>query len=112
MDAAVGADRHAVTQLLFGLGRPEREHDRLAAVRLDQTYSLLDAALLVRADREPEVLRLDCLGVVGEDDPATCHRDALDANEDLHRVASGARVRQAGEGDTDVAPTGVMIVTT
>ena len=40
-------------------GGPEREHDRLAAVRLDEPDRLLDAALLVRADGEAEVARVD-----------------------------------------------------
>ena len=33
---AVDAERHRVAQLLLGLGRPERQHDRLAAVLLDR----------------------------------------------------------------------------
>ncbi len=84
MDGAVRAERHRVAELLLGLGRPEREDDRLAAVRLDQPDGLLDAALLVRADREAEVLRLDRLRVLGEDDLPARHRHPLDADEDPH----------------------------
>ena len=51
---------------------------------LDEPHRLLDAALLVGADREAEMLRLDRLLVLGEDDPAAGHRHALDADEDLH----------------------------
>ena len=58
-DGAIGADRHAVAELLLGLRRPEREHDDLAAARLDDPSGLLDRALLVRADREAEVARLE-----------------------------------------------------
>ena len=97
MDAAVDADRHRVAQLLLGLGRAEREHDGLAAVRLDEAHGLLDAALLVRADREAEVPRLDRLLVGGEHDPAARHGHALDADQDLHRhdrilVFSGSKI--------------------
>jgi hypothetical protein len=63
VDRPVDADRHRVAQLLLGLGRPEREDDRLAAVRLDEPHRLLDAALLVRADREAEVLASRSPGV-------------------------------------------------
>ncbi len=95
VDGAVGAERHRVAELLLGLGRPEREHDRLAAVRLDQADRLLDAALLVRADREPEVLRLDRLRVLGEHDLPARHRHPLDADEDPHDrilVFSGSKI--------------------
>ena len=57
MDRPVDAERHRVAELLLGFGRPEREDDRLAAVLLDEPHRLLDAALLVRADGEAEVLR-------------------------------------------------------
>ena len=76
-------DRHRVAELLARLGRPERQHDRLAAVRLDEPDGLLDPALLVRADREAEVPSSRSPAVVGEDDPAAGQRDALDADEDL-----------------------------
>ena len=96
VDAAIDADRHRVAQLLLGLGRAEGEHDGLAAVLLDEPHRLLDTALLVRADREAEVLRLDRLRVVGQHDPAAGHRHALDADEDLHErilAFSGSKVR-------------------
>ena len=95
VDRAVDPERHRVAELLLRLRRAEREDDRLAAVRLDQPDRLLDAALLVRADREPEVLRLDRLRVLGEDDLAARHRDALDADEDPHErilVFSGSKI--------------------
>ena len=95
MDRAVGAERHRVAELLLGLRGPEREDDGLAAVRLDQPDSLLDAALLVRADREPEVLRLDRLGVGGEDDLPSREWNPLDADENPHdriRVFSGSKI--------------------
>ena len=65
-------------------GGPERQHDDLAALRLDDPHRLLDAALLVRPDREPEVPRLDRLRVVREHHPPAGDRDALDADEDPH----------------------------
>ncbi len=84
VDRAVGADRHAVAQLLLCFGRAERQHDRLAAVRLDDADGLLDRALLVRADREAEVPRLDRLFVGGEHDASAGDRHALDADENPH----------------------------
>ena len=53
-------------------------------MRLDEPDRLLDAALLVRADREAEVPGVDRLLVVGQDDPPAGHRHALHADEDLH----------------------------
>ena len=84
VDCPCDADRHRIAELLLGVGRAEREHDRVAAVVLPEPHCLLDAALLVRADREAEVLRLDRLLVLGEDDPAARHGYALDAHESLH----------------------------
>ena len=92
--AAVGADRHALAQLLLRLGRPEREHDDLAALRLDDAHRLLDAALLVRRDREAEVPRLDRLLVVGQHHLPAGDRHPLDADEDPHertRAFSGSK---------------------
>src|SRR3989442_1330550 len=43
VDRAVGADRHALAELLLRLRRTEREHDRLAALSLDDPHRLLDA---------------------------------------------------------------------
>ncbi len=83
-DAAVGADRHAVPELLLCLGRAEREHDDLTAARFDDAHGLLDGALLVRADREAEVPRLERLRVVGQDHAPAGDRDPLDGAEDLH----------------------------
>ena len=94
MDRAVDAERHRVAELLLRLGRPEREHDGLAAVRLDEPHGLLDPALLVRADREAEVLGRDRLLVGREHDLPAGHRDALDADQDVHeriRVFSGSK---------------------
>ena len=85
VDGAVDAERHAVAELLLGLGRAERQHGRGASVGLDQPHRLLDAALLVRADREPEVAGLDRLLVGGEDDASAGHRHALHAAEDVER---------------------------
>ena len=97
MDAAVDAERHRVAQLLDGLGGAEREHHRLAAARLDEAHGLLDAALLVRADREAEMPRVDLLLVGREHDPAAGHGHALDADQDFHRhdrirVFSGSKI--------------------
>ena len=93
--ARSSADRHRVAKLLLGLRRAERQHDGLAAVRLDEPDRLLDAALLVRADREAEVAGLDRLAVVGEDDVPAGHRHALDADEHPHErilVFSGSKI--------------------
>ena len=57
------------------------------AVRLDEPDGLLDRALLVRADGEAEVARVDVLLVGGQGDPAARRRDALDADEDVHAGA-------------------------
>ena len=82
--AAVGADRHAVAQLLLRLRRAERQHDRLAAVRLDEAHGLLHRALLVRADREAEVLRVDRLLVRRQHHAAAGERHPLHADEQPH----------------------------
>ena len=80
MDAAVDAERHRVAQLLDSLPRAEREDDRVALVGLDQAHSLFHAALLVRAHRETQVLRVDRPCVLGEQDPATGDRHPLDTS--------------------------------
>ena len=69
VDRPVGADRHRVAKLLLRLGRAEGQHDDLAALRLHEPHRLLDAALLVRGDREAEVARLDRLLVRRQHDP-------------------------------------------
>ena len=51
--------RHRVAELLQRLRRPEGEGDGLALVRLDEADGLLDGALLVGTDREPEVATVD-----------------------------------------------------
>ena len=61
VDRAVCTERHALAQLLLRLRRPERQHDDLATLCLDDAHGLFDAAFLVRRDREAEVLRLDRL---------------------------------------------------
>ena len=99
VDRAVDAERHRVAQLLLGLGRPEREDDRLAAVRLHEPHGFLDPALLVRGDREPEVLGRDRLGVLGQHDLPAGQRHALDADEDVHE-----RMRAFSGSKTGVAP--------
>ena len=84
VDRARDADRHRVAKLLERLGRAEGEDHGLAAVLLDEAHGLLDRALLVRADGEPEVPGVDRAAVLGEGDPAGDRRDALDADQDLH----------------------------
>ena len=106
MDRPIDAECHRVAQLLLGLRRPEREHDGLAAQLLDEADGLLDAALLVRADREAEVLRRDRLLVVGEHDLAARQRDPLHADEHVHeriRVFSGSKT---GVGPATATVTG------
>src|SRR4029079_4889278 len=64
-----------------------------AALFLDDPNGLLDPALLVRADRVAEELRIDRLAVRGQHDPAARLRHALDADQDVHdrmRVLSGS----------------------
>src|SRR6185437_13231830 len=85
---------HAVADLLRGLVGAEREHDDLAAARLDDPHRLLHPALLVRRDREAEVLRLDRLRVRCQHHPPARDRHALDAAEDPHArtlVFSGSK---------------------
>ena len=62
----------------------QRQHGDLAAVLLHQPHGLLHAALLVRADREAEVARLERLLVGGQHHLAAGERHALDADEDPH----------------------------
>ena len=97
MNRPVNAERHRVPELLDRLRRAKRQNDRIALIRLDQADSLFDAALLVRAHREAEVLRVDGAGVVCEQDPPPGDRHSLDAGRDPHlssydlmRVFSGS----------------------
>ena len=86
MDRAVGAERHALAQLLLRLRRAEREHDDLTTLRFDDPHRFLDAALLVRRDREAEVLRLDRLLVGGQHHLPAGDRHALDEADDPHAL--------------------------
>ena len=95
MDRAIDSERHRVAQLLHRLGGAEREDDRLAAVSLDETDGFLDAALLVRADREAEMPGLDRLRVVGQVILPARQRHALHADENPHErtlVFSGSKI--------------------
>ena len=93
-DRAVDADRHRLAQLVDRLLRAERQDRARPAVRLDDPDRLLDRALLVRADGEAEVARVDRLLVGGQGDLAGRRRDPLDADQDPHqaltRVFSGS----------------------
>src|SRR5205823_3200307 len=71
-------------QLLFRLRGAQRDHDHLPTVRLDDPHGLLDAALLVRRDREAEVARLDRLLVVRQHHLPAGDRYALDRDHDPH----------------------------
>ncbi len=102
-DRAFDADRERIAQLVGGLGRPERQHDRLSAVRIDQPDGLLDSAFLVRTDDEAEVARVDRPGVIGEDDPASGGRNALDEDEDAHACGQ-LRIRSLSGSNSGVAP--------
>ena len=83
-DGAIDADRHRLAQLVGRLFRPEGQDRARSAMRLDDPDRLLDRALLVRADREPEVAGVDRLLVGGQGDLPGRGRDALDADEDVH----------------------------
>ena len=105
-DRPLDPDRHRVAELLLGRGRPERQDGRRPALRLDDPDGLLDAALLVRADREPQEARVDGLAVGGQHDPAAGLGHALDADEDVHGVrrpdpgvVGVEQRRRAGDGD-------------
>src|SRR3954452_6254055 len=111
MHAAVAAVRERVTNLLLGLGGPERQHRHLAAVVLDEPHRLLDPALLVRRDREAEVARLERLLVGREHHLAAGQRHALDADEDPHAgIGSAARTRELS-GSKSAAESFVWTVT-
>src|SRR5581483_2261903 len=100
-------DRHHVAQLLLGLGRPKGQHRARAAVLLDEADRLLDAALLVGADREAEMPGRDRPLVLGEGDLAAGQRHALYADENVHvAIGSGAgwmsRTRALSGSKSDV----------
>ena len=99
MNGPVDPQSHRVTQLLDGFRRPEREHHRVTAVGLDDPHRLLDAALLVRAHREPEMARVDRARVFGEHDPPSGDRHPFDAGEDPQ-----ARIRVFSGSNSGVAP--------
>ena len=72
---------------------------------LDDPHRLLDAALLVRADREAEVARLERLLVGRQDHLAAGERDALDADEDPHvSTGSAALTRSLSGSKSGVEP--------
>ena len=101
-DRAVDADRHRLAELVGRLVRPERQDRAGPAIRLDQPDRLLDRALLVRADREPEIARVDRLLVGGQGDLSGRRRDPLDADEDVH---DQARTRLLSGSNSGVEPT-------
>ena len=106
MDRAVDPERHRVAQLLDRLGGTEGQDHRLAAVGFDQANRLLDSALLVRADREAEVLGLERHRVGGKHHLSAGERHAFHADEDPHertRVFSGPK---RGVGRTTATVTG------
>ncbi len=102
MDRPPDAEGHRVAELLHGGRRAERQHDRLAAVGLDQADRLLDRALLVGRDREAEMARVDGPLVGGQDHPPGDRRNALDADENAHRQA---RTRRFSGSNSGRAPT-------
>ena len=101
-DAAVGADRHAVAELLLRLGRAECQDDDLAA----DPHRLLDRALLVGRDGEAEVLRLERLPVRGEHHLPARERDALDADENPHERILSLSGSNGGREPTTSTVTG------
>ena len=105
-DPAVGADRHAVAELLLRLRRAERQHDHLASAGLDDPHRLLDRALLVRRDRETEVLRVDRLRVGGEHHLPAGDRHPLDADEDPHERILSLSGSNGGREPTTSTVTG------
>ena len=72
-------------------------------MRLDQPHRLLDPALLMRADREAQVARLDRLLVGREHHPPARERHALYADEDPHvRTGSAAFTRSLSGSNSGV----------
>ncbi len=101
MDRAVDAKGHRVAELLDGFCGPQRQDHRLAAVRLDQPHSLFDAALLVRADGESQVARLEGLRITGEHHPPSGQRHSLNADQD---TKTHDRIRRFSGSNTGVGP--------
>ena len=95
-------ERHRVAKLLQRFGGAQGEDDRLAAVLLDKAHGLLDGAFLVGADGGAQVFRIDGPGIPRQGDPAGHRRDALDADEDLHRQA---RIRSLSGSNNGLEPT-------
>src|SRR4029079_2091063 len=105
---------HRAASLLSRLSRHQRQPDGLPAVRLDEPHGLLDTALLVRADREPEVPGLDRPVVVREHDRAAGHRHPFHADEDPHErilVFSGSKIGRAPTTSTVTGNRSVMYST-
>src|SRR5439155_26560505 len=78
-----------LAQLIQRLWRPEAQHHRHSAAgppALDDAHRLLDATLLVWADRETEVARFERLPVGREHHLPACERHPLDADQDLHAL--------------------------
>ena len=105
-DAAVGADRHAVAELLLRLGRAEGHHHDLAPFGFDDAHRLLDRALLVRRDREAEMPGLERLRIVGEHHLPARERDALDADENPHERILSLSGSNGGREPTTSTVTG------
>src|SRR5438045_8378938 len=85
MYGPVDPQGHRIAQLLHRLLRAKREDHRLAASRLDQADGLFDAALLVRADGEAEVLCLERGRFRVEHHLAARERHSLDADQYPHQ---------------------------
>src|SRR6478735_7229729 len=105
-DPAIGPDRHAVAELFLRLGRAERQRYDLAALCLGDPHSLLDRALLVRRDREAEVLRLDRLLIDGEHHLPAGDRDALHTAKDPHERILSLSGSNGGREPTTSTETG------
>src|SRR5260370_2883223 len=107
VDRAVDAKGHSVANLLDRLRWAQCEHDRLAAVRLDQPDRLLDPTFLMRADRETEMAGFQGHRVRGEHHLPAGERHALDADQDSHdlvRRLSGTQRRVEPAAATVTGP--------
>ena len=81
-------------------------NDDLAAGLLDDAHRVLDRALLVRRDREAEVLRLERLRVLGEDHLPAGDRDTLDGDQDSHERILSLSGSNGGREPTTSTVTG------